>query len=227
MTAPIIEFSDSHAAIAKALFVMQSNMGDLTTNASNPAFKSKYADLGAVVEAVSPALEKAKLTVLQGASGEVLPDGSYVTIVETMLLHESGEWVRCRLPIKPSKQDPQGAGSAITYGRRYGLQSLCGLAPEDDDGNKASQRTQGQGNGQSAQPAAKSATIDAQKKALFNALTSRLPAAEVEAIVVRAQEHYGSLPTGKVEDLHDGDEARDAYGLLQKAVKNLTGAPTA
>jgi hypothetical protein len=76
---------------------------------------------------------------VQGACASYDDSGALVNI-ETMLLHESGEWVRNTLTLRPTKHDPQGVGSAITYGRRYGLQSLCGVAPEDDDGNKASQR---------------------------------------------------------------------------------------
>jgi hypothetical protein len=56
-----------------------------------------------------------------------------------MLMHSSGEWISGVLEIKPVKTDPQGIGSALTYARRYGLMAMIGIAPEDDDGNAASQ----------------------------------------------------------------------------------------
>lgn len=133
----MLEFSPTFTELAKALVLARDEMGDVLKNASNPAFKSKYADLGAVVEAVQPALNKAKLASVQGVRVDY--DGPQALVaIETMLLHESGEWVRTSIALRPSKSDPQGVGSAITYGRRYGLQTLCGVAPTDDDANAAS-----------------------------------------------------------------------------------------
>jgi hypothetical protein len=64
-------------------------------------------------------------------------------MVETMFIHESGEMLECgTLHVPASKQDPQGYGSALTYARRYSLMAACGIAPEDDDGNSASRRTE-------------------------------------------------------------------------------------
>jgi hypothetical protein len=133
-----LEFSQPNATIAKALVKASAGMDGVRKNAINPAFRSKYADLASVAEAVQPALQAAGIAVVQGASASYDDSGVLVTI-ETMLLHESGEWVRNTLTLRPTKHDPQGVGSAITYGRRYGLQSLCGVAPEDDDANKASE----------------------------------------------------------------------------------------
>jgi hypothetical protein len=100
---------------------------------SNPAFKSKYADLAAVVEAVVPALNAAGIGVLQFPAF----DGEMVSVTTT-LIHESGSSVTGVLHLRPSKTDPQGVGSASTYGRRYSLLAMTGAAPEDDDGNAAS-----------------------------------------------------------------------------------------
>jgi hypothetical protein len=100
---------------------------------TNPAFKSKYADLSVVVEAVVPALNAAGVSVLQfpAFNGELVS-------VATTLLHESGSSVTATLHLRPSKLDPQGVGSAITYARRYALMAMTGAAPEDDDGAAAS-----------------------------------------------------------------------------------------
>ena len=63
--------------------------------------------------------------------------------VETVFIHESGEMLECgKLHVPASKQDPQGYGSALTYARRYSLMAACGIAPEDDDGNSASRKTE-------------------------------------------------------------------------------------
>ncbi len=101
---------------------------------TNPAFKSKYADLAACLEAVDEALLENGIALIQ----ETFEDATGVT-VETVFLHESGEILRCgKLHVPASKQDPQGYGSALSYARRYSLMSSCGIAAEDDDGNAAS-----------------------------------------------------------------------------------------
>ncbi len=101
---------------------------------TNPAFRSKYADLGACLDAVDDALLEQGIALYQ----ETFMDESGVT-VETVFLHESGETIRGgKLHVPAAKQDPQGYGSALTYARRYSLQAACGIAPEDDDGNAAS-----------------------------------------------------------------------------------------
>jgi hypothetical protein len=128
----IMEMSDKIDAISKALPKAQASMGEVFKNANNPAFRAKYADLAAVVEAVLPALNANGITLLQPAAF----DGVHVNVA-TMLLHESGQWVRCTLAIPLGKRDAHGVGSAVTYGRRFGLQAMSGVAPVDDDGNAA------------------------------------------------------------------------------------------
>lgn len=130
-----LTFSEPRDAIAKALVAAAGKMGDVVKNATNPAFRTKYADLAAVVDAVQPALQSAGISILQSPASY---DRGGTVVVETYLLHESGQYVRSALRIHPTKTDPQGVGSGITYARRYALQCLCGVAPEDDDGNAAS-----------------------------------------------------------------------------------------
>lgn len=121
----------SHKSIVSALAAAQSEMDALTKNATNPHFRAKYADLAAVVSACLPALNKHGIALIQPVGEDEL--GRFV---ETVLMHETGE-LRCRVPLVVSKNDAQGFGSALTYARRYGLMSMVGLAPEDDDGNAA------------------------------------------------------------------------------------------
>jgi hypothetical protein len=120
--------------IATAFIKAKKEFSPALKDKTNPAFRSKYADLGACLEAVNDALLNNGIAVYQ----ETSEDSTGVT-VETVLLHESGETIRSgKLHVPAAKQDPQGFGSALTYCRRYSLITACGIAPEDDDGNAAS-----------------------------------------------------------------------------------------
>jgi hypothetical protein len=120
-------------SIATALAAAQINMGKALKQTSNPHFRSKYADLGSVMDACLPALNAHGIAVIQPTGEDEI--GRFV---ETRLIHgESGEQLSCRVPLIVSKNDMQGYGSAVTYARRYGLMAMAGIAPEDDDGNAA------------------------------------------------------------------------------------------
>jgi hypothetical protein len=120
--------------IASALVKAQKAFGPALKTATNPHFRSKYANLSACIEAVIDALNDNGIALLQ----QNHPCDNGVT-VETMFLHESGEILTCgQLHVPASKHDAQGYGSALTYARRYSLMAACGIAPEDDDGNAAS-----------------------------------------------------------------------------------------
>ena len=119
--------------IAAAFVKAKRAFGPALKDKTNPAFRSKYADLGACIDSVEEALLANGIAFIQ----ETFEDASGVT-VETVFLHESGEERRCgKLHVPAAKQDPQGYGSALTYARRYSLMAACGIAPEDDDGNAA------------------------------------------------------------------------------------------
>ena len=127
------------AALAQA----QGQIEGAKKESDNPFFHSKYADLASVWEACRKPLADNQLAVIQlpGQNGNGL-------CVDTILSHSSGEWICSRLLVRPgytnregkfvALEDPQAIGSAITYARRYALQSIVGIAPEDDDGNAAS-----------------------------------------------------------------------------------------
>jgi|DEB19_MinimDraft_3_1074340.scaffolds.fasta_scaffold00083_32 hypothetical protein len=121
-------------AIFKAFIAAQKEFGPALKTSTNPHFRSRYADLSACVEAVIDALNSNGLGLVQVTH----PCESGVS-VETVLVHESGQTMTSGvLHVPASKQDAQGYGSALTYARRYSLMAICGIAPEDDDGNKAS-----------------------------------------------------------------------------------------
>lgn len=121
-----------HKSIAAALAAAQSQMGKALKDSANPHFKSKYADLASVCAACMPALNANGIAVIQP-----LVETEFGRSVVTSFIHGSGETLECPVPLILGKNDMQGLGSAITYARRYGLMSLAGIAPEDDDGNAA------------------------------------------------------------------------------------------
>lgn len=151
--------------IAAALLQAKKAFGPALKSKVNPAFKSKYADLAACLDAVDQPCLDAGIVLYQ----ETFEVDSGVT-VETVFLHESGESLRCgKLHVPASKQDPQGYGSALSYARRYSLMAACGIAAEDDDGNAASKP---------AQTAAKSVVVDNSPKARASRLKDGVTAGD-------------------------------------------------
>lgn len=133
-----MQTSESIGNLAKALAAVQGSLQPAVKDADNPFFKTKYADLSSVWNSCRELLSKNGLAVIQGNS--IGHDGTVV--VETMLTHTSGEWVRSELALPLAKHDPQGVGSAVTYGRRYGLAAIIGVVADvDDDANHASGKT--------------------------------------------------------------------------------------
>ena len=126
--------SDSIKELATALAKAQGQIKGAVKDSANPFFKSKYADLASVVEAIRTAFAANGLSYIQS----VEPSDKDEVRVETTILHSSGEWIGCGVLALPvSKVDAQGYGSALTYARRYSLSAATGVAPEDDDGNAA------------------------------------------------------------------------------------------
>ena len=132
--------SETIGNLAKSLCAVQSKLQPAIKDSNNPFFKSKYADLNSVWDSCRELLTENGLAVSQ--LNEVSENG---VIVETVLMHESGEWISGQIFLPLAKHDPQGVGSAITYGRRYGLAAALGIVADiDDDGNAASQPKQQQ-----------------------------------------------------------------------------------
>jgi hypothetical protein len=128
--------NNNQAKVCAAFLKAQKGFAPALKTSTNPHFKSRYADLSAVVEAVIDSLNENGISLLQVTH----PNANGVSI-ETLLIHESGEKLSGGvLTVPAAKQDPQGYGSALTYARRYSLMATCGIAPEDDDGNAASKK---------------------------------------------------------------------------------------
>ena len=121
--------------IATALLKAQTEMSNPKKGSTNPFFKSKYADLNSIREAVIPVLNSNGISVLQPI---VHTDGK--NFVKTILLHESGELMESLTEIVYNKiNDAQAQGSGISYARRYALQSFVCVGADDDDGQRAVQ----------------------------------------------------------------------------------------
>lgn len=126
------------ASLASAMAAAFAEIEGATKSANNPHFKSKYADITAVIEAIKPALIKHDLYFTQHPE----PSDRGVTI-ETWLHHAGGDSLSLgKLYVPANKQDAQGFGSALTYARRYALVTAFGVPTEDDDGNAAAKSQQ-------------------------------------------------------------------------------------
>lgn len=126
-------------ALCKALSKFQGEVADPKADTENTYFKSKYATLAGVLQAVRPLLQKHGLSVTQG-----MKPCEHGFLLRTVLWHESGGSIDSELPVPLTDKDtPQSIGSKITYARRYTLQAILGIASEqDDDAEAAMQRTQ-------------------------------------------------------------------------------------
>lgn len=123
--------------LAAALAKSQGQLEGAKKSSSNPFFKSKYADLAECWNTCREALTANEISVIQ--MPEEINENGRLNIT-TMLAHSSGQYISSTLTMTVTKLDPQAIGSAITYGRRYALAAMVGLAQEDDDGEKAMAR---------------------------------------------------------------------------------------
>jgi hypothetical protein len=129
------EQSEQIGELAAALAIAQGKITGALKDSANPFFKSKYADLASVWDACRGPLSENGIAVIQTTDTDELG-----LVVVTTLAHKSGQWMRGRLRLIPKDASPQGYGSAMTYGRRYGLAAIVGVAQVDDDANAASGR---------------------------------------------------------------------------------------
>ena len=126
--------SESITDLATALCLAQAEMGGAIKDSNNPFFKSSYADLTSVIKVIKEPFAKWGLSFVQLP---VTSAGGNGVGVSTMLMHKSGQWLQGEYLLPMDKVTPQGAGSAITYARRYALQALVGIPSVDDDSELA------------------------------------------------------------------------------------------
>ena len=128
--------SESIANLAKALSTVRGKLTHAKKDSANPFFKSKYADLESVWDACRDLLASNGLAVAQFPG--LYSDLDKSMSLTTILTHSSGEWISQEMSVPVTKPDAQGAGSALTYMRRYAVAAVVGVVQADDDGNAAS-----------------------------------------------------------------------------------------
>ena len=118
--------------LASALCAAQSQMGGAVKDSANPFFKSSYADLTSVIKAIKQPFADNGLSYTQFPVSNENGVG-----VSTRLMHTSGQWLEMEYTLPTVKKDPQASGSAISYARRYALQSIAGIPTAEDDAESA------------------------------------------------------------------------------------------
>ncbi len=219
--------SQTLVEFAKAFCKAQASMESAKKDAANPFFKSVYADLPAVSDAVKEPLNSNGISYLQSTRND--PQG--VSVI-TLLLHTSGEWVEteCWLPV--SKQDAQGYGSAITYARRYGLAAAAGVVAEaDDDGNAATGKTAPPKPAAKAPPLAAKPAANTDKPVPENKMLLARPAQDVREGLKNLEAKFDKVEWTKVkamaiklkEDEKD-DDLRQLFGRVMKIANSQKAA---
>lgn len=183
--------------LATALAIVQGQLTFAKKDSKNPFFKSNYADLESVWDACRSLLSDNGLAIMQFPGDYV--DGNMT--LTTVMTHSSGEWVAQNMSLPVSKPDAQGAGSAITYMRRYALAAIVGVVQADDDGNSASEK---------ATSVAQSAT--SQQIASINALIEQSGSDEAKLLA------YFKKPSVM---LLDRNQAIQAIAMLEKKLGEL------
>lgn len=215
--------SESIAKLAAALAAAQGEMTAIVKDKtakvqtkSGASYSFDYADLGSVLDAVKPALNKHGIALLQ--PGRV--EGDKV-ITETVLAHSSGEWISSEFAVKPDDLSPQKVGSALTYGRRYALSAMIGVfSEEDDDGNAAS------GNERTVQRKAPTSAPRPAAKPLDTKGALQVLVVDVYADRIRRAKDLAELENVAADLKKDGqltatdlEKLRDEYALRHEALK--------
>lgn len=134
----VMKQSETIVKLSEALSKAQSEMGGAVKDSKNPFFKSSYADLTSVIKSIKEPFANNGLAFVQFPI-----NGDKAVGVVTRLMHSSGEWLESEYTLPLVKNDPQSAGSAITYARRYALSAMVGIPAVDDDAELAMVRSTG------------------------------------------------------------------------------------
>lgn len=176
--------SESIKEIYGALVKALGEISNPQKNAENPHFKNRYADLSSIIEMARPVLLAHGLAVIQGSE----TDGRKVT-VKTRIIHLSGEWVENSVTMEAAGTDPQKIGSALTYGRRYGLSAILNIAADDDDDGEANRGKPAQKTPQTSPKQDK--TLGIKKAVMAEINLAGIPKDEAEMYVQTMAESIG------------------------------------
>lgn len=225
----MLTHSESLNELAAALTAAQRAMRPVAFDAINPHFKSRYASLAAIVEALREPLAANGLAVSQ----VLTTDANGQATLDTVLLHTSGQFLAGSYPIKPARgETPQDYGSALTYARRYALAAITGAVADDDDDGNAASRTARTPQEPRKAPVAASSTPRAQKAppapttpptasqsasassaqvaaAAFDALPSASADPKIAAVLARNGGHNGNGHKATRPTWHGPVEAQD------------------
>lgn len=139
-----MQITEDRKELFKAISAAQGEFTTVEKNGKNPHFNSKFAPLDSIIEMIRPVLPRHGLSVVQFTD---IADSGNGIVVETIITHESGQYISGRLFMPAVKNDPQGYGSALTYGRRYALAAALGIVSDEDVDGNATGGNQPTGNG--------------------------------------------------------------------------------
>ena len=214
-----MEMSEQVDALAKALSKAQGEMGGAVKDSSNPFFKSSYADLGSVIAAIKDSFAANGISYTQFPIRDEAGAG-----VETILMHESGQWIKSSYTLPLAKFDAQSAGSCLTYARRYALQAIAGIPAIDDDGNQAT------ASAPQSRPAPAPTPAPSRKPKAQQVPQSVKEEAGAKAVVVNGKEYGPMITCGEINNCADamaleswkGDNIA-ALKLIAQNHKDLNG----
>jgi hypothetical protein len=207
-----MQTSESLTDLAKSLSKAQGLMKTAIKDSTNPHFKSRYADLASIWDAIREPLSSNGLSIVQTLSSQ-----DTKTSCTTMLLHESGQWIRDTMTMTPQQNTPQGQGSCATYLRRYMLQSIAGVAPDDDDGNAASYGVSNASKSYSSSP--QTTTTTPPKHAVVPPAPTSTAAAPAPSKAL----HFDKTNVVHVKYVSQFLTARNQLGLFEALAKRLEG----
>lgn len=206
--------------IIPALIKAQGELKHATKDSANPHFRSKYADLATVLDTCKPVLQANGLAITHQRMS--LEQGEHLV---TTLWHSSGQYLQSTSRLLPTKNDPQGYGSAMTYARRYDLSALIGLASEDDDGNAASNAPSGNVANENAKTYAKAFKSNALRsefvKNVENAFDKALNLKELVDLMAVYKPKFDEMRASDNEYDHMALESlRQYYVVIRKRLEN-------
>jgi ERF superfamily len=209
----MIRQTEQIAELAAALAQAQAELENVAKDALNPHFSSRYADLASVLDEVRPKLARHGIAIVQipinGIEGQVG--------VTTRLMHASGQYIEGDFYIAPSKYDAQGAGSALTYLRRYSLMAVTGIGPEDDDGEAAVGR-------ETARPAAPKAPARPASPATSESAAATAARQRVRMLINRYQQRMLTAPHSHALENVATDNAADLEEIERSGTSGAAAA---
>lgn len=208
--------SESIKELATALSKVQGQLTFAKKDNANPFFKSKYADLASVWESCRTLLSENGLSIIQFPSGyrtdiHTVNDkdtAEHLMSLITIITHESGEWMSQEMTVPVTKADAQGAGSCITYMRRYSLAAVVGVYQDDDDGNSASAPKE-------LTPKERPATLTEEELANIKQL-----ALDTNTEIANIAKFYGKKDIKEVERLHYAGIIEQLEKKIAKSLHN-------